>query len=303
MMLFVFNTNIVPKVRLIGHVSYKEPWSHFPRTANEYIFYIVKSGELFIQEDQIRYELKKNDCILLEPNRYHVGYKKANCHYFFVHFQHPDIQKIEISKEQFSQEAILNRKQSLTSDCFSDHMETSAECYFPKKYTLGNPNDIFELLNAANDDFYNRYECYKNYASWKLSELVLKISREYVSTSIVAFHPRYSKAYKRALAVINYIHNNYTKKLTSAEIETYFESNYDYLNRTFQKVTGESIFHYINETRISKAKELIKTTPAKFSEIAYLVGIDDPYYFSRLFKKITGITPSQYYDDNFESNQ
>ena len=43
------------------------------------------------------------------------------------------------------------------------------------------------------------------------------------------------------------------------------------------------------------AKELIETTPINFSEIGYLVGIDDPYYFSKLFKKYTGMTPTQYY--------
>ncbi len=51
---------------------------------------------------------------------------------------------------------------------------------------------------------------------------------------------------------------------------------------------------YLNMMRINKAKELIEVTPLKFSEIAYLVGINDPYYFSKLFKKYTGLTPTQY---------
>lgn len=46
--------------------------------------------------------------------------------------------------------------------------------------------------------------------------------------------------------------------------------------------------------RINKAKEIIETTPLKFSEIGYLIGIDNPYYFSKLFKKYAGITPTQY---------
>ncbi len=47
--------------------------------------------------------------------------------------------------------------------------------------------------------------------------------------------------------------------------------------------------------RINNAKQLIASTDLAFSEIAYLVGIRDRYYFSRLFKKLTGMSPTEYY--------
>ena len=65
----------------------------------------------------------------------------------------------------------------------------------------------------------------------------------------------------------------------------------------FSNLTGSPIFTYINILRIYNAKQLIATTDLPFSEIAYLVGIEDRYYFSKLFHKATGMSPTEYYKE------
>ena len=62
--------------------------------------------------------------------------------------------------------------------------------------------------------------------------------------------------------------------------------NFDYLNRVFSAATGNTIFYYLNMLRVSNAKQLITTTNLTFAEVAYLVGIEDRYYFTRLFNAI-----------------
>ena len=85
--------------------------------------------------------------------------------------------------------------------------------------------------------------------------------------------------------------------LSSQEIEDVFEMNFDYMNRAFSKLTDAPIFTYLNTLRIYNAQQLIATTDLPFQEIAYLVGIDDRYYFSKLFRKKTGMSPSEYYKE------
>ena len=65
----------------------------------------------------------------------------------------------------------------------------------------------------------------------------------------------------------------------------------------FAALTGSPVFTYINILRINNAKQLIATTDLPFSEIGYLVGVEDRYYFSKLFRKMTGMSPSDYYKE------
>ncbi|HEY8528109.1 MAG TPA: helix-turn-helix domain-containing protein [Paenibacillaceae bacterium] len=58
-----------------------------------------------------------------------------------------------------------------------------------------------------------------------------------------------------------------------------------------------------NRVRINKAKELIQATHLGIGEIGYLVGISDPYYFSKLFKKMVGLPPMQHYKKVRESSE
>lgn len=295
MNLFSLDCDAVPNVRLIGFIAYTKPWIHFTRLIDEYILYAVKSGELYIKEGNEEYILKKGDIILLEPNIVHTGFREACCSYYYVHFKHPGILKVEDkSYDEISKEIISNRKLSLTSDLFSDRTPTDSICYIPKFYHYENEPELMSFFKDANDDFHQKYENYKKVASLKLLELLIRIYREYTSTKIDNIQTHFSKAFIKSRSIADYLNKEYRGKITSKEIENLFESNYDYLNRIFQKMTGYTIFNYLNILRVNKAKELIDTTFIKFSEIGYLVGVEDPYYFSKLFKKYTGMTPSQY---------
>lgn len=70
-----------------------------------------------------------------------------------------------------------------------------------------------------------------------------------------------------------------------------------YLKRLFKKETGRSPLEYLTEKRIDYSKQLLETkyeTSMTVKEIAGLAGYDDPYYFSRVFKKVTGKCPTEW---------
>lgn len=69
-----------------------------------------------------------------------------------------------------------------------------------------------------------------------------------------------------------------------------------YLSRLFKEVTAYSFTEYLNRRRIKEAKHLLLSSPAKIYEIAEAVGFRDSHYFGIVFKKITGLAPSEYRD-------
>ncbi len=92
-----------------------------------------------------------------------------------------------------------------------------------------------------------------------------------------------------------YIHKYYAKKLTVAEIASHLNISEGYLHRIFRRVKNTGVLEYINKYRISVAIELISNRHLSLKEAAYNVGIDEPAYMSRLFKKVTGISYHEYF--------
>ena len=67
-----------------------------------------------------------------------------------------------------------------------------------------------------------------------------------------------------------------------------------YLSNLLKKDTGKSYSEYLINLRIEKAKHLIKTTDYKMYEISEMVGYPNTFYFTRLFKRETGMTPGEF---------
>jgi len=97
---------------------------------------------------------------------------------------------------------------------------------------------------------------------------------------------------KRIDIVKNYISNNYYKKLKIQDIADILNLSPVYTGALFKKYTGMSINEYINHIRINQAVSIMSSTNCTISETAYMCGFEDIFYFSRVFKKIKGVSPS-----------
>lgn len=91
-----------------------------------------------------------------------------------------------------------------------------------------------------------------------------------------------------------YIHKNYTKDLTLEKVSSLFYLNPSYLSFLFKEKTAQNFTDYINQLRIEQAKSLLKLSDDKVYRIAKQLGYDNPKYFFRVFKKMTGITPEEF---------
>lgn len=93
---------------------------------------------------------------------------------------------------------------------------------------------------------------------------------------------------------IHYMKENLEKRLTLIEIAKAVGYSSSHFSIIFKKETGYAPLNYFNLLKIQQACFLLDTTEMKIKQICYKIGIEDAYYFSRLFRKIMGVSPRAY---------
>ena len=94
--------------------------------------------------------------------------------------------------------------------------------------------------------------------------------------------------------VLAYLRDNYTREVNLRELATLTYLSRAQLYRMFLKATGLSPTAYRNRLRIEKAKHMLRDTDCTVGEISVLLGFDSIYYFSRVFRQLTGMTPTAF---------
>ncbi|MFJ5761546.1 response regulator [Neobacillus sp. NPDC093182] len=94
--------------------------------------------------------------------------------------------------------------------------------------------------------------------------------------------------------LMEFIKNHYAEPLTLTDVAKHFHFNPSYLSSYFSTHNSEGFIEYINRIRIEEASKLLVEGRATISEISGMVGYSDHSYFCKVFKKITGLSPSQY---------
>lgn len=97
-----------------------------------------------------------------------------------------------------------------------------------------------------------------------------------------------------SMRVIYYLQEHVETNLTLQELAEYFKYSESHFSTLFQKETGTSPIHYFTRLKIQKACQYIELTDMKLNEIAMRLGFEEQAYFSRVFTKVMGISPSAY---------
>ena len=84
------------------------------------------------------------------------------------------------------------------------------------------------------------------------------------------------------------------ERISIDDVCTYFGYSKTYLSTIFKEQCSSSIIKFFNECKIEEAKRLIRSANMNFSEISDKLSFDNPQYFTRTFKRISGLTPTQF---------
>ena len=119
-------------------------------------------------------------------------------------------------------------------------------------------------------------------------------SNNYYVNSPKMFFPKEIIKDDFALKIIAFMESHLYEKFTMEELSRELSFGKTYISKYFVKVCGYSIIDYFNMMKINEAKRLIRESRYNFFEISEMLMFSNSHYFSTLFKKHTGMTPTQY---------
>ena len=153
---------------------------------------------------------------------------------------------------------------------------------------------VYQSLDKAEADAPNTLKAvYKSQSFPDICEIIRKFA---VETATLTNSVQNKNIEELAGKCREYIKEHYAETLRSDDLASRFFVSTSYLRVIFKKVVGKNLEDYTNSVRIKRAIELIESSDLKSYQIAERVGIEDPSFFSRLFKKTTGFTPLEFKD-------
>jgi YesN/AraC family two-component response regulator len=250
-------------------------------------------------------------------NSYKSAQKYIKCKLFYGHNSIINIEKVKshitsktvrypynIEKKTF--DAIKLQNVELANryiDEFIDYICMLSYCQainYSDQFILSIYNHFIDIKCLEGKDF---ADCFDTINEIDMAETIDDISHELKNLcSNIISHLKDKKTHqtnKKHKKIIDearlYINDNYTDPNLSLELlADKVALSAGYLGKLFKNTTSVTFITYLNTIRLEKAKELLTTTSYSASKIGEMVGIYNSTYFSTLFKKAYGITPSQY---------
>lgn len=153
-----------------------------------------------------------------------------------------------------------------------------------------NSKEFYSLFKKIYEEYTSKGKCYQNVIRAYMIELIIKIFRE-----IDKEQPPFTQGHRELVEkAINHMKENYRSHISLDDIVSGMFLSKNYFRQIFKKTTGISISSYIQELRISEACRLLEATDFSSAEIAERSGFNDIKFFYSTFKKVKGMTPSDY---------
>jgi YesN/AraC family two-component response regulator len=103
-----------------------------------------------------------------------------------------------------------------------------------------------------------------------------------------------SRNFLKIQKAVRHINDNYTTRISLDLAAGKACMSRHHFSRTFKRTMGVTFQDYLNDRRMEKAKDMLKSSRLTVTEIAFFVGYADMTHFTKMFKRMTGVTPSQY---------
>lgn len=295
-----FELQQFPEIVLLGRRICTKGWKYSNHTITNYELVFVSEGEIYVTIDNEHYVLYPGDCLLLQPDQ--LFNSKTNpdnpCRYYIIHFKlKGPVENVDFD-EVFTQ---INSAMELYDfnemiDIFKMPQMHFSKIYLAKKLSIKSHREaVFLLIEKAIAERNQLNISSELVISCYLCEILVLLSRLTIESLDIKQNLMNDTNTPHIIQeAVFFIHENYTKQISLNDICDYLKRTPQHIIRIFKNYFQKTPMQYINHFRISRSKDLLQYTSLSVNEISYEVGLENPYYFCRLFKKVEGLTPSEF---------
>lgn len=238
-----------------------------------YEIYYLESGERYhIMQDSM-YTMQPGELILFSPYILHRSYGDKNV--------------------PFKRLVLYFCAAEIDSGELKDALDQGNGMYRPEIKNSQNVHNLIKSILCEQDDssvFRNGYM--HTLLNTLLFSIILQVHRE---------EPARKEQFDRMRQIIGYIHKHYQEDISLEQLaKTFYISPY-YLCREFKRHMDCTMVQYLNVTRIMNAQRKLMETDLNITQISRETGFSNLTHFNRVFKSVTGMTPSDYQKNNYSS--
>ena len=237
----------------------------------------VSSGKLLIESDNFNGILEKNSLLIHRPDESHalktVGENTPTVIIIGFTCSGGDI-------DRFS---------GIPAMLDDSDVKKLAEIIKEGRNVFAPPYDVpkYDMKKRKNPT-YGAEQLLKNLLEYFLISITRKFSHQLQSEEQI------STEKVNASEIIKYIDDNYKEKITLDELAFIFRTNRSTLCKVFKANTEMTITEYVSHKKLNSAKRKISETDKTLTEIAEELNFESIHYFTRFFKKMTGLSPKEY---------
>ena len=270
----------------VDHVNLNQKWNYRNVISPYYRLYYIDEGEGFISNGQKKLKLEPGYIYIIPSFTLCSLYCPSRLSQYFIQF-------FEESPDGIS---LFHNNRTLIKTPASE-----LDIANFKRMLQINPGR--GINRSDNPKIYEKNDYYKEYQELnnKQSDSVYLETQGIILQLLSRFLASKQSPLKHAqtipskvLDAMSYIQMNLNQPLTIAHLAQRANQHQDYFSRQFLQYCGERPLNYIHEKKIERAQYLITTTNMIYTDIAAETGFSSLPHFSKIFKKVTGMTPDNY---------
>ncbi|MNH86817.1 HTH-type transcriptional activator Btr [compost metagenome] len=281
-------------------------WADLLNTNNNKSFYgqhynpyyeliVVAEGTVKLQVGNDQLTLNMGDSYLLKPWEQHGGWgsQDTSGQFFWVQFScEPGLNEFNLNRAPELNIVHAERTELRTVTIRHEDL-----IILPRHYQNRNRYQLLGTFEELIETMKHPSGYFRFHTTLLLAEILRLMANDFLEQSHL--DTGFPLSYLTFRKLVNHLNNAYLSNISKQELEVTLDRKYEYLCHVFKKYTGTSIHHYIQQLRVQRAKYLLHNTETSIKNVAQEVGYEDPFYFSRIFKKIEGVSPQQYRNIGF----